>query len=90
MTNPTIQIDIAEILQEIKTDQKTLLEEVNILKTGQAEIKGEIKSLDIKVEQIDKRVANQEFLNRGIFTGMLLIVIGAISKLFLGWTPNSY
>lgn len=89
MTNPTIETDISEILKEIKTDQKTLLEKVNNLEKGQVEIKGEIKSLDIKVEQLDKRVANQEFLNRGIFTEMLLIVIGAISKLFLGWTPNT-
>ena len=73
----------------MKTDQKKILEEVNNLKTGQAEIKGEIKSLDSKVDQLDKRVANQEFLNRGIFSGMLLIVLGAITKLFLGWTPNT-
>ncbi len=29
MNNPTIEIDIAEILKEIRTDQKTLLEKVN-------------------------------------------------------------
>ncbi len=89
MNNPTIEIDIAEVLKKLEEGQKTLLEKVNNLEKGQVEIKGEIKSLDIKVDQLDKRVANQEFLNRGIFTGMLLIVIGAISKLFLGWTPNT-
>ena len=89
MTNPTIQIDIAEFIKEVRADQKTLLEKVNNLEKGQVEIKGEIKSLDIKVEQLDKRVASQEFLNRGIFTGMFLIVIGAISKLFLGWPPHT-
>jgi hypothetical protein len=43
--NPVIQTDIGEILKEIKSDQKKLLEEVNAIKLGQAEIKGEIKAL---------------------------------------------
>ncbi|GAB4539974.1 MAG: hypothetical protein Tsb0014_30860 [Pleurocapsa sp.] len=59
MTNPIIQTDIAEILKEIKSDQKKLLEEVNELKLGQAEIKGDIKALDTKVEQLDKRIGNK-------------------------------
>lgn len=54
MNNRTIKIDITEILNELKTDQKKILEEVNNLKTGQVKIEGEIKSLDIKVDQLDK------------------------------------
>jgi hypothetical protein len=71
-TNPVIETNIAEILKEIKSGQKKLLEKVNDLKLGQAKIEGKIDALDerlsgqikalhTKVEQLDKRVGNQEF-----------------------------
>ena len=107
MANPTIEIDIAEILTEIKTDQKKLLEEVNGLKLGQAKIEGkieaidkklsgqiesvdeklsgqikavdeklsgQIKGLDTKVDQLEKRIGNQEFTNRGVLVGLILVL----------------
>ena len=99
MTNLTIQTDIAEVLKEIKIDQKTMLNE---MRSGQKEIlkeisdikvsletaKGDIKALDTKVEQLDKRVANQEFLNRGVFIGLLLALLGGVVN-FFGWIPKS-
>jgi chromosome segregation ATPase len=88
MNNPTIEINLGEILKEIQNDQKKLLEEVNNLKVGQARIEGKIEALDTKVEQLDTRVANQEFLNRGVFIGLLLALLGGVVKLF-GWIPNA-
>jgi hypothetical protein len=98
MTNPTIETDLAEILKEIKIDQKKLLEEltslkieqgkeVNDLKLGQAKIEGKIDALDVKIDGLDKRIGNQEFLTRGIFVGISLIVLGGAAKLF-GLIPN--
>lgn len=81
MTNPTIETDIAEILKDLQKGQK----EIQItLET----IKGDIKALDTKVEQLDKRVGNQEFLNRGVFIGLLLALLGGIVN-FLGWMPKT-
>jgi uncharacterized protein (DUF849 family) len=88
MNNPTIQTDIAEILKDLQNGQKVLLEKLNKLEIGQAEIKGEIKALDTKVEQLDKRLANQEFLNRGVFIGLLLALLGGIVN-FFGWIPKA-
>ena len=99
MTNPTIETDIAEILKEIKLDQKKLLEEVSTLKVGQAKLEGKIDALDeklsgridavdTKVDQLDKRIANQEFTNRGVLIGLILALLGSAVKLF-GWMPNS-
>ena len=99
MTNPSIQVDIAEVLKEIQIDQKTML---NAMRSGQKEIlkeisdirvsletvKGDIKALDTKVEQLDKRIANQEFLNRGLFIGLLLALLGGVVN-FFGWIPKS-
>jgi peptidoglycan hydrolase CwlO-like protein len=87
MTNPIIETDLAEILKEIKSDQKKLIDDVNNLKLGQVKLEGKIDSLDVKIDQLDKRVANQEFLNRGIFGGIALIVLGGAAKLF-DWIPN--
>lgn len=88
MTNPTIQIDIGEILKDIQDGQKKLLEEINILKVGQTRIEGKIEALDTKVEQLDKRVSNQEFLNRGVFVGLLLALLGGVVN-FFGWIPKA-
>ena len=39
---------------------------LNKLEVGQAELSGEIKALESKVDGIGKRLDNQEFLNRGV------------------------
>ncbi len=82
MNNPVIQTDIAEVLGQINQKLDKLTEDVTELKVGQAEIKGEIKALDTKVEQLDKRVGNQEFTNRGILIGLVVIILGGAAKLF--------
>lgn len=99
MSNPIIQTDIAQILQELKSDQKEILKEVGNLrqdvnkeignlKLGQAEIRGDIKALDTKVEQLEKRISNSELTNRGILIGLVVIILGGAAKLF-GFMGNS-
>ena len=99
MDNPVIQTDIAEILKDIKSDQKKILEQVTDLKIGQAKIEGridavdeklsgQIKALDTKVDQLDKRVGNQEFTNRGVLVGLILVILGGAAK-FFGLVGNS-
>lgn len=85
MTNPTIETDLAEILKEIKSDQKAILKEISDVKVELAEVKNDIKSLDTKVEQLDKRIANQEFTNRGVLVGFILVMLGGLVKLFELW-----
>jgi len=81
VTNPKIETDIAEILKDLQKGQKDM-------QISLETIKGDIKALDTKVDQLDKRVANQEFLNRGVFIGLLLALLGGIVN-FLGWIPKS-
>ena len=57
------------------------------IKAVDEKLSGQIKTLDTKVEQLEKRIGNQEFLNRGIFGGIVLIVLGGAIKLF-GWVGN--
>ena len=82
MDNPVIQTDIAEVLGQINQKLDKLSEDVTDLKVGQAEIKGDIKALDTKVEQLDKRVGNQEFANRGVLVGLILVILGGAAKFF--------
>ena len=82
MNNPKIEIDISEILQEIKTDQKKVLEEINNLKIGQSDIRGDIKSLNTKTDQLEKRVGNVEFAVRGVLIGLLIVILGGFAMFF--------
>ena len=70
MTNPIIQTDIADILQELKSDQKEILQEVgnlkqdvNEVKLGQAKLEGKVESLDEKlsgkIESLDEKLSGQ-------------------------------
>ncbi len=52
MSNPTIETDLAEILKDIRSDQKKLLEEVSNLKVGQAEIKVKVNNIDETVKEL--------------------------------------
>ncbi|MDJ0632760.1 MAG: hypothetical protein QNJ34_06175 [Xenococcaceae cyanobacterium MO_188.B29] len=88
MTNPTIQTDIAEVLKDLQLGQKEILKEISDIKVSLETLKGDIKALDTKVEQLDKRIANQEFLNRGVFIGLLLALLGGVVN-FFGWIPKS-
>ena len=69
--------------QFVEVNQK-----LNKLEIGQVELSGEIKTLDEKVSGIDKRLDNQEFLNRGVLVALIVALIGGAAKLF-GWLPTS-
>jgi hypothetical protein len=88
MNNPIIEIDIGVILKELQSGQKEILREISDIKVSLETVKGDIKSLDTKVEQLDKRIANQEFLNRGVFIGLLLALLGGLIN-WLGWMPRT-
>jgi chromosome segregation ATPase len=41
-------------------------------------LSGQIKAMDTKIDQLEKRVGNQEFINRGTFGGIVLLALGGI------------
>jgi hypothetical protein len=55
---------------------------LNKLEIGQAELSGEIKTLEEKVIGIDKRLDNQEFINRGVLVAVIIALISGVVKLF--------
>lgn len=104
MDNPVIQTDIADVLGQINQKLDKIDSRLTKLEVGQAEIKGDlktvdeklsgqikavdeklsgqIKALDTKVEQLDKRVGNQEFTNRGVLVGLIVVILGGAAKFF--------
>ena len=52
-----------------------------------AELKGDIKVLDEKIEGLTTRVGYQEFTNRGILIALVVAVLGGAAKHF-GFFPN--
>jgi outer membrane murein-binding lipoprotein Lpp len=88
-----IESDLKDIL--IKFDQKLdkLSSDLTDLRVGQARLEGkieavdeklsgQIKTLDAKVDQLDKRIGNSELTNRGILIGLVVIIFGGAAKLF--------
>jgi predicted nucleic acid-binding Zn-ribbon protein len=82
MTNPKIETDIAEILKDLQSGQKEILKEISNVKVSQEAIKGDIKALDTKIEQLDKRIGNVEFTIRGVFIGLLVLILGGFAMFF--------
>ena len=83
-------VGIAEVKGEIRSIDEKLSGQINTLDTklsGQintldTKLSGQINTLDTKVEQLDKRISNSEFTNRGILIGIIVIVLGGAAKFF--------
>lgn len=93
MDNPIIQTDLVQVLDkldskfdrlEAKIDK--LDEKIDKLEIGQTEIKGNIKALEVKTEQLDKRMGNVEFGIRGILVSLIVVLFGGFAMFF--WTSN--
>jgi hypothetical protein len=84
---PTIvETDLKEILGSIQKDLKDIREDLTDLKINQARMEerlsGQISLVDEKVSGLGKRLDFQEFINRSILGGLILIVLGGAAKYF--------
>jgi hypothetical protein len=84
---PTIvETDLKEILGSIQKDLKDIREDLTDLKINQARMEerlsGQISLVDEKVSGLGKRLEFQEFINRSILAGLILLVLGGAAKYF--------
>lgn len=84
----TIEQDLKEILGKLDQKLDGIQKDIVDLKIGQTEIKGELKTLSERINGIDERVKNQDFISRGILVGLILAILGGLAKLF-GFVGNS-
>ncbi|WP_071879732.1 DUF4164 domain-containing protein [Microcystis aeruginosa] len=91
MPNETVTYSLEAILIRIESKIDKIDERLTKLEIGQAELKaelkGDIKVLDEKIEGLTTRVGYQEFTNRGILIALVVAVLGGAAKLF-GFFPN--
>ncbi len=102
MSNETVTYSLEAVLTRIESKIDSLEKRMNErfdkvedrltkVEIGQAELKaelkGDIKVLDEKVEGLTARVGYQEFTNRGILIALVVAVLGGAAKLF-GFFPN--
>ena len=102
MSNETVTYSLEAVLTRIESKIDSLEKRMDErfdkvddrltqLEIGQAELKaelkGDIKILDEKIEGLTVGVAYQEFTNRGILIALVVAVLGGAAKLF-GFFPN--
>jgi len=91
MSNETVSYSLESVLTRIESKIDKIDERLTKLEIGQAELKaelkGDIKVLDEKIEGLTVRVGYQEFTNRGILIALVVAVLGGAAKLF-GFFPN--
>ncbi|MBO1042673.1 DUF4164 domain-containing protein [Aphanizomenon flos-aquae UKL13-PB] len=79
--------EVNQKFTEVNKKLETIDGRLNKLEIGQAELSGEIKTLGEKVSGIDKRLDNQEFINRGVLVAVIIALISGVVKLF-GFFPT--
>lgn len=57
------------------------------IKSVDERLSGKIDALGATVSGLDKRVSNQEFTNRGVLIGLILVILGGAAK-FFGFMSN--
>lgn len=83
----TIETDLKEVLGAIQGELKEIRNDLTDLKVSQAEIRGDIRTLDEKVTGLGKRLENQEFVNRSILVAIVATILAGAVK-FFGFLPN--
>ncbi|MCZ8027182.1 MAG: DUF4164 domain-containing protein, partial [Microcystis sp. LE19-10.1B] len=76
MSNETVTYSLEAVLTRIESKIDKIDERLTKLEIGQAELKaelkGDIKVLDEKIEGLTVRVGYQEFTNRGILIALVV------------------
>jgi len=80
MSEPTNQ-EIKELLLAFEKKVELSLSDMNRrMEVGFAELRGEIKRVEEKVDGVAKRLDNQEFISRGAIVTFLGAILAAVTK----------
>lgn len=85
-----LKVSVARTEAELRGNIKVLNESVarteaqlkGDIKALDEKLSGEIKTLGEKTDRLSKRLDSTEFINRGIFVGLILTILGGFAKLF--------
>jgi chromosome segregation ATPase len=80
--------DVKVSVAEQKKDIQRLEEKIDsTYKRLEEKIDSTSERLEDKIDGLGKRLDNVEFINRGVFVGLLLVILGGAAKLF-GFAGN--
>jgi predicted nuclease with TOPRIM domain len=82
MSGETVTYSLEAVLERIEGKIDRMDERLTKLEVGQADLRGDIKALDEKINGLTARVANQEFTNRRILIALVVALIGGAAKAF--------
>ncbi len=88
-----IEVNLADILNKIDQRLDRIELSINDLKVGQvrleekaealeSKVESQGKTLEAKIDGLDKRISNQEFINRSVLVALIVGIIGGFAKLF--------
>ncbi|MGL5939899.1 MAG: hypothetical protein ACRC2S_05865 [Waterburya sp.] len=77
---------LSDDVNQIKVGQAELSGQIRVVDeklSGKIEavdekLSGKIEAMNTKIDQLEKRIGNQEFINRGTFGGIVLLALGGI------------
>jgi hypothetical protein len=89
----TIEVNLADILNKIDQRLDRIEQSTNDLKVSVARLEEKTESLEekigsqgkileAKIDGLDKRIVNQEFINRSVLAALIVGIIGGFAKLF--------
>jgi peptidoglycan hydrolase CwlO-like protein len=79
-----VKVSVAEQTKDIQRLEEKIESTSERL---EEKIESTSKRLEEKIDGLSKRVDNAEFINRGVFVGLLLVILGGAAKL-LGLVNN--
>ncbi|GAC1486018.1 MAG: hypothetical protein NVS2B14_22210 [Chamaesiphon sp.] len=86
--SPIIETDLKEVLAQINQKLDTISKDIaEIRQKDLVELKVGQARLEKKVDELGKRLDNQEFLSRGVLIGLIVALLGGFAKL-LGIVGN--
>jgi hypothetical protein len=89
----TIEVNLADILNKIDQRLDRIEQGVNDLKISVVRLEEKTEALDgkidaqgkileAKIDGLDQRIGNQEFINRSVLAALIVGIIGGFAKLF--------
>ncbi len=78
----TIEQDLKEYLDRFEQKLDKLEQKLDKVDEKVDKLSIEMATVKTKLDGLDKRMENQEFLSRGVLIGLIVAILGGFAKLF--------
>jgi peptidoglycan hydrolase CwlO-like protein len=78
----TIEQDLKEYLDRFEQKLDKLEQKIDKVDEKVDKLNIDMATVKTKIDGLDKRMENQEFLSRGVLIGLIVAILGGFAKLF--------